>query len=62
MKKAMSIKNLCNFQIIKLLLFSYGDCNALNTSILPIEKRFAVHYRERIYYFANEEERRIAMN
>eukprot|EP00828_Plagiopyla_frontata_P023696 TRINITY_DN3029_c0_g1_i10.p1 TRINITY_DN3029_c0_g1~~TRINITY_DN3029_c0_g1_i10.p1 ORF type:complete len:1472 (-),score=263.93 TRINITY_DN3029_c0_g1_i10:1139-5554(-) len=40
----------------------YGDCNALNTSILPIEKRFAVHYRERIYYFANEEERRIAMN
>ena len=36
--------------------------NALNLSVLPIEKKFGAYYRERIYYFLNEEERANAMN
>ena len=55
----MYIKNQCkyfNFLMIKLLT-SYGNMNALNLSVLPIQKNFGVYYRDRIYYFSNEDER-----
>lgn len=43
-------------------IYSYGNMNALNPSVLPIAKNYGVYYRDRIYYFSNEDERAKAMN